>query len=66
MVRWDCCGIGGALQVFSRVLVMLLMSVSRKRHAFSHGVSDSLLLFVKMEVKESMRFVFSSKKCVVI
>ena len=40
------------------------MCVSSEEHAFSHCVLDRLSLFVKMEVKESIRCVFSLKKYV--
>ena len=64
-VRWDCVGMGGALHVFSSVLDILFMSVSTEEHAFNHCVSDKFSLVVRVEVKELIRFVFSSKKRVV-
>ena len=61
-VHWDCIGIGRALHVFSSVFDMLFMSVSSEEHAFNHCVSDKLSLVIKVEISESIRFVFSSKK----
>jgi hypothetical protein len=55
----------GAWHVFPSVLDMLFMSVSSEEHASNHCVLDKLSLFVRMEVKESIRLVFSSKKRVV-
>ena len=64
-MRWDCIGIGGTLHVFSSVFDMLFMSVSSEEHAFNHCISVKLLLIVKIEVRKSIRIVFSSKKSVV-
>ena len=64
-VRWDCIGIGGALQVYSSVFDMLFMSVSSEEHAFNHCISNKLSLVIRVEVSESIRFVFSSKKSVI-
>ena len=64
-VRWNCVGIGGALYVFLSVLDILLMSVSSEEHAFDHCATDKLSLVVKVEVKEFIKFVFSSKNSVV-
>ena len=65
VVRWVCSGMDGELHVFSRMLEMLFMSVSNEEHAFNHCILDRLLLFVKVEVRESIMFVFSSKKSVI-
>ena len=64
-VRWDCIGIGGILYVFSSVLDMLFMSVSSEQHAFNHCISNNLSLVIKVEISESIRFVFSLKKYVI-
>ena len=41
------------------------MSVSKEEHAFNHCVLDKLSLFVKVEVREPIKLLFSSKKSVV-
>ena len=41
------------------------MSVSNEEHVVNHCVLDRLLLSVKVKVRESIRYVFSSKKNVV-
>ena len=64
-VRWNCIGIGGALHIFPSVFDMLFMSVSSEEHAFNHCISDKLSLVINVEISESIRFVFSSKKHVI-
>ena len=44
---------------------MLFMIVSSEEHAFNHCVSNNLSLVIKVEISESIRFVFSSKKHVI-
>jgi hypothetical protein len=41
------------------------MSVSSEEHAFNHCIFDKLSLVNKVEISESIRFVFSSKKHVI-
>ena len=53
------------MHVFSSVLEMLFISVSSEEHAFNHCISDKLSLVSKVEISESIRFVFSSKKSVI-
>ena len=44
---------------------MWFMSVSSEEHAVNHCISDKLSLVSKVEISESIRFVFSSKKSVI-
>ena len=56
---------GWGLACISKCVGYVIMSVSNEDHALDHCVSDRLSLFFKVEIRELIRFVFSSKKCVV-